>query len=136
MKVPLTKIYENLDFVTDRLSTQTRTLTLGVLSLVWLFLSGDKDAPALKLGNSREQLLAIAALCVLTLLIDAVQNLAYYLSSDAVRRAAESNSQAEAGYDETSLLRRLQQGCFWAKQIFASLATVWLLVVLVVSILK
>ena len=73
MKVPLTTIYERLDFASDRLSTQIRTLTLGVLALVWLFLSGGKDAPALKLKAGNKQLLAIAGLCVLTFLIDAVQ---------------------------------------------------------------
>lgn len=136
MKVPLTTIYENLNFASDRLSTQIRTLTLGVLALVWLFLSGGKDVSALKLGASNEPLLAIAALCVLTLLIDAAQYWASYLSSNAVRREAESENRSEAEYNETSRLRRLQQGCFWAKQISAVLATAWLLGILVVSVAK
>jgi len=136
MKVPLTTIYENLDFASDRLSTQIRTLTLGVLALVWLFLSGSKDVPALKLGGTNLPLLAIAALCILTLLIDAVQYWAYYLSSNAVRREAEDNNEKVAEYDETSFLRRLQQGCFWAKQITSVLATAWLLLILVVSVAK
>ena len=136
MKVPLTTIYENLDFASDHLSTQIRTLTFGVLALVWLFLSGGKDVPALKLGVTNEPLLVIAALCVLTLLIDAAQYWAYYLSSNAVRREAESKNRTEAEYDETSLLRRLQQGCFWAKQVSAVLATAWLLLILVVSVWK
>jgi len=136
MKVPLTTIYENLNFASDRLSTQIRTLTLGVLALVWLFLSGSKDVPALKLGDTNVPLLVIAALCVLTLLIDVVQYWASYLSSDAVRREAESKSQTTAEYDETSLLRRLQQWCFWAKQITSVLATAWLLLILVVSVAK
>lgn len=136
MKVPLTTIYENLNFASDRLSTQIRTLTLGVLALVWLFLSGSKDVPALKLGFTNEPLIAIAALCVLTLLIDAAQYWAYYLSSNAVRRKAEKASKTEAEYDETSFLRRLQQFCFWTKQISAVLATAWLLLILVVSVAK
>lgn len=136
MKVPLTTIYENLNFASDRLSTQIRTLTLGVLALVWLFLSGNKDVHALKLVASNEQLLAIAALCVLTLLIDATQYWLSYLSSNAVRREAESKKRTDAEYNETSLLRRLQQGCFWAKQISAVLATAWLLLILVVSVAK
>lgn len=134
MKVPLTTIYERLDFASDRLSTQIRTLTLGVLALVWLFLSGGKDAPALKLKAGNKQLLAIAGLCVLTFLIDAVQYWASYLSSNAVRQAAESRDQKEAEYDESSFMRQLQQGCFWAKQITAVLATAWLLLTLVLSI--
>jgi hypothetical protein len=134
MKVPLTAIYERLDFASDRLSTQIRTLTLGVLALVWLFLSGGKDVPALKLRAGHKQLLVLAGLCVLTFLIDAVQYWASYLSSNAVRREAESQDQTEAEYDEASFMRRLQQGSFWAKQITAVLATAWLLVILILSI--
>lgn len=136
MKVPLTKIYENLDFASDRLSTQIRTLTLGVLALVWLFLSGDKDAPALKLSTDKRQLLAIAGLCVLTFLIDAVQYWAYYLSSNAVRQKAEDDQKKEAEYNEATFMHRLQRVSFWAKQITSVLATAWLLVILVLSIAK
>src|SRR5712692_9583308 len=136
MKVSLTDIYKHLDFATDRLSTQIRTLTLGVLALVWLFLSGGKDVPALKLRVGNKQLLAIAGLCVLTFLLDAVQYWAFYRSANAVRREAESQKRTQAEYDESSFMRRLQKGCFWAKQITAVLATAWLLVTFALSIAK
>jgi hypothetical protein len=136
MKVPLTKIYEHLDFASGHISTQIRTLTLGVLALVWLFLSGSSDVAAVKLRATNRSLLAIAALCILTLLIDLLQYWAFYLSSNAVRRRAESQDQKEAEYDETSFMRRLQQGCFWAKQITAILVVAWLLLILILSIAK
>ena len=132
----LITIYDDLNFASDRLSTQIRTLTLGVLALVWLFLSGGKEAPALKLVAKPKKLLAIAGICILTLLIETVQYWAFYLSSNAVRKEAEDNDQREAEYDETSRMRRLQQGCFWAKQITALIATGWLLVTLLVSIIQ
>ena len=133
MKVPLTQIYEHLDFASDRLSTQIRTLTFGILALVWLFLSGSKDVAALRIDGTG-QLLGIAVLGVLTLLIDAVQYWSSYLSSNAVRKEAEARNETEAAYDETSLWRRLQRGCFWAKQVTALLATLWLLILLVRTI--
>lgn len=133
MKVPLTKIYENLDFATDRLSTQIRTLTFGILALVWLFLSGSKDVPALQLGSKR-QLLGVALLCVLTLFIDVVQYWSSYMSSNDVRKTTEERNEKEAAYDETSILRRLQRGCFWVKQVTALLATVWFLWLMVRTI--
>jgi hypothetical protein len=136
MKVPLTAIYERLDFASDRLSTQIRTLALGVLALIWLFLSGSKDVADLRLSASNKQLLAIAGLCITALLIDAAQYWASYLSSNAVRKEAEEKNHKEAEYDETSLLRRLQQGCFWAKQVAAVLATAWLLVILAIAVAK
>src|SRR2546423_1300308 len=134
MKVPLTKVYERLDFVSDRLSTQIRTLTLGVLALVWLFLSAGKNAPAISLIAGNKQLLGIATLCVLTLLLDASQYWASYVSSNAVRKEVESKNLTQADYDETSFLRRLQVGCFWAKQFTAIVATAWLLLILFLSV--
>ena len=136
MKVPLTAIYERLDFASDRLSTQIRTLALGVLALVWLFLSGSRDVADLKLNVGKKQLLAIAALCVLTLLIDAAQYWASYLSSNSVRRTAETSHKKEAEYDETTWTRRLQQGSFWAKQLTALLATAWLLIILATALAR
>jgi len=134
MKVPLTNIYAALDFASDRISTQVRTLALGVLAVVWLFLSGSKDVAALNLSAGNRQLLSVAGLCVFTLLIDAVQYVASYLSSNAVRKAAEKANETKAEYDENSAMRRVQQACFWAKQITAVLATGWLLVIIVRSI--
>jgi hypothetical protein len=134
MKVPLTSIYTNLDFASDRISTQVRTLAVGVLAVVWLFLSGSKDVAALNLSAGKRQLLTVAGLCVLTLLIDAVHYVASYLSSNAVRKAAEKANKTEAEYDVNSAMRRVQETCFWAKQITSVLATAWLLVIIVRSI--
>ena len=136
MKVPLEKIYEHLDFASDRLSTQIRTLALGDLALVWLFLSGNKDAPVLKLGGSNEPLLVVASLCVITLLIDAIQYWAYYFSSNSVRRKAEDAGKKEAEYDEANPIRRVQMVSFWLKQITALLATLWLLALIFVSLAR
>ena len=136
MKVPLETIYDNLNFATDRLSTQIRTLTLGDLALVWLFLSGNKEVPLLKLGGSTDPLLLIASLCVITLLIDAIQYWAYYYSSKAVRIKAEAAGEEEAEYDESTFLFRVQMGSFWLKQFTAMLATLWLLVLIFCSVAK
>lgn len=134
MKVPLTSIYANLDSASDRISTQVRTLAVGVLAVVWLFLSGSEDVAALNLTAGNRQLLTVAGLCVLTLLIDAVQYVASYLSSNAVRKTAEKANDTDAEYDENSAMRRVQQACFWAKQVTAVLATGWLLLIIVRSI--
>jgi hypothetical protein len=136
MKVPLSTIYEDLNFASDRLNSQTRTLTVGVLALVWLFLSGAKDVAALRLIAGKKQLLALAGLCVLTFVIESVQYFASYISSNAVRKEAEDRNQKEAAYDESSRIRLLQLGCFWTKQIIAALAAGWLLLILTLSIVR
>ena len=136
MKVGLDKIYEDLNFTSDRLSTQIRTLTLGVLALVWLFLSGNENVAKLNLTAGNRSLLTIAGLCVVTLLLDAIQYWAFYFSANAVRKRAEKQKSAEASYDEKSGFRRLQRLSFWAKQFTALAATVWLLAILLRTIWK
>ena len=135
MKVPLAKICDDLNFSSDRLSSQLRTLTFGILAVVWLFLSRNKEVSALKIGSSGA-LLGIVFLCVLTLLIDATQYWASYVSANAVRKAAERANREEAEYDEGSSLRRLQQMCSWSKQITALLAAVWLLAIVAITVSK
>lgn len=133
MKKPVEKIHEDLDFATDRISTQVRTLTFGILALVWLFLSGNKDVPILKIG-SRGPLLMIAGLCIATLLIDAMQYWSMYRSARKLLRYADDNNLTEAEYNDKSLMRLLQQACFWLKQVLAAIAALWLIALIFVSV--
>jgi hypothetical protein len=133
VKKPLEELYEDLNFATDRISSQVRTLTFGVLALVWLFLSGNKDAPILKIG-SREPLVVIAGLCIATLLLDAAQYWGMYRSARKLLRDAEAARETEAEYDERTPMRILQQVCFWAKQLLAAIAALWLIALIFVSV--
>jgi hypothetical protein len=134
MKVPLTSIYDDLNFASERLSTQIRTLTFGTLALTWLFLTGSKDVTPLHVPSHSRWLLGIAFLCVLTLLIDATQYWSFYLSANSVRKHAEAAHHHDAEYDETSVTRRLQQTCFWLKQVTAACAAIGLLVILATAV--
>jgi hypothetical protein len=133
VKKPLEEIYEDLNFASDRISSQVRTLTFGVLALVWLFLSGNKDAPILKIG-SHSPLVIIAGLCIATLLVDAIQYWAMYRSARKVLQDADNHNRKEAEYDDRSFMRIIQQDCFWAKQLLAVIAAIWLIVLIFVSV--
>jgi hypothetical protein len=133
VKVPLDKIYGDLDFATDRLSSQIRALTAGILALVWVFLSGGKDAPKLGVG-SNEPLVLIGGLCILTFLLDALQYWAMFVSADTVRKKAEKLKHTEAEYDEKSFARRVQTWTFWGKQVSCAVSAFWLLAVIVLSV--
>ena len=134
MKKPLKDVYSDLDFATDRLSTQVRTLALGVLALVWTFLSAAKEVIPLKLGGSKEPLVLIGALCVLALLLDLLQYVAFYISANGVRKQAEKAKSDEAEYDEKSAARIAQNSLFWAKQLAMIGAAVWLLALIFVTV--
>jgi hypothetical protein len=134
MKVPLKDIYDDLNFATDRLSTQVRTLVLGILALVWAFLSGNKDVLPLRLGASKEPLVLIGAICILTLVLDLLQYMCLYVSANQVRQRAEAANDDTAEYDERGGIRRIQRFLFWAKQVTTLGAAVWLLILIVVTV--
>jgi hypothetical protein len=41
----LKDVHEELQFISDRISTQVRSLAAAVIALVWLFLSGGRTRP-------------------------------------------------------------------------------------------
>jgi hypothetical protein len=134
LKKPLKDVYTDLDFATDRLSAQVRTLALGILALVWTFLSAAKDVIPLKLGGSKEPLVIIGALCILALLLDLLQYVAFYISANGIRKVAERAKSTEAEYDEGSPARMAQTFLFWAKQLVMIGAAVWLLALIFVTV--
>jgi hypothetical protein len=64
----------DLEFATDRLSTQARAIAFGTLAVIWATLIGEKNG----LHLDRNLSLTVATLAVVTLLLDFSQYLAAY----------------------------------------------------------
>lgn len=130
MKTPLSEVYKELDTITGLLSTQVRTVVLGVLAVVWLFLSHNKDAPNLSISNHQTQLAWIAGLCVLALLADLLQYQFGYFSARKTMLLAETSGAkgaTEVSYNSKAFPYRARLWMFWVKQFIAIAAAVWLL---------
>jgi hypothetical protein len=120
----LDNTYEELQFISDRISTQVRWLAAGVIALVWLFLAGGKESPALPLPPNRKILITAAGGAILALLLDYLQYLFGYASTMRALRKAEDAGGKDVTFTYTSLLYRLRVFFFWAKQIVAVSAVV------------
>jgi hypothetical protein len=131
IKVPIAKVYEDLTTVGDKISTQVRTIAVGLLALVWLVLTGGDHAPSLLGTPSRPLLVFVALLCILTLVFDYLQYLCGWLSSDAVRKKADAESLDETSFNYDDVRYRLRNGFFWLKQILAMVSVVLVLIALV-----
>ena len=129
----LTKIQEDLDFMSGRVSEITRTMSLSVLALVWLFIAGGSNAPTLPLSPNRELLLVSGLLVLLSLLSDYLQFVAGYANSKEVYEAAEASDSKEAQYSKRSFLYRARSSLFWLKQLFAVLALLVLLAAVITA---
>lgn len=126
MKVDLENVYRDLDRVTDRISQQTRTIAVGVLALVWLFLAGGDKAPVLPHRINLAVLLLTGGAALLALVCDYVQYLAAYWNSYRLKEEAERENIEKVEYDSAAWLYRIRTWAFRAKQVL-TLATVTLL---------
>lgn len=130
MKVPLENIHSDLDSIVEGLSDKARQIVFGVLAFVWIFLAAGDSASPVRLASSRHPLLAIAALCIMSLFCDLLQSIFSYFSSLNVLRAAERKDAQEAEYDETDWRRRLQFLFFYAKLVLGAVGALWLIILL------
>jgi hypothetical protein len=136
MPVPLKDVYEELQFTSDRISTQTRTIALSVLALVWLFLAGGTSKPTLPVQPDRGSLLITGALALGSLLLDYLQYVLGYFATNAVRAKTEDASLTEAEYDYKDIRYRARKVCFWAKQVAALVGLGYLAYAVVGALLK
>jgi len=120
-------VIDRLDFVTDRLSTQVRTLGLGVLAVTWGIFVGDSPT-ARGISSSLRILLMLTAACsIFALLLDFLQYVAGHRDAKRVLDAMERERNEEAKYDTSHFTYRIQPLLFSAKQWAATLAALGLL---------
>jgi len=148
-----TQLIARLDLVTDKLSTQVRTLAVGLLAFAGgLLLTGvtKPNSQGIQLPTWLQlRLFSIATLALLTLLFDVLQYVSAYKSGVETRTrlrrkiAAETNEDApatvntiEIGYDENSFWYKGITAFFWLKIVLLISATVWLTIVAAVFLYK
>lgn len=122
------KICEDLDVLSDKISDLTRTISLSVLALVWLFIAGGANAPTLRMMPNRGLLLLAGLLVLLSLLSDYLQFVTGYSNSKELLAVAEASENKQAKYTTSSFLYRARTLFFWLKQAFALASLVALLI--------
>ncbi|MDZ7292247.1 MAG: hypothetical protein ONB44_15925 [candidate division KSB1 bacterium] len=134
MSDKLDKIIEELQFLSDRISTQVRTIAVSLIALVWAMFVGGKEAPNLPSLPERRQLLIAAGLALATMFCDYLQYFFGYLATNLVRKRAEADPKAPAEYDYSDWRYRLRVIMFWAKQALLGVAVVYVAVLLAQSL--
>ena len=122
------KICEDLEVLSGKISDLTRTISLSVLALVWLFIAGGANAPILRAMPNHGLLLLAGFLVLLSLLSDYLQFVAGYASSKELLGVAETSENKQAKYNTSSFWYRARALCFWLKQGFALASLIVLLV--------
>lgn len=112
-------IRDGLKSLSSRISETTRTISLGVLAMVWLFLAGGGDKPALSAEPDRQLLILSGFFVLLSLLSDYLQYLCGYWHTRDVFTEAENSALKVAQYQPASFLYRARDAAFWLKQFCA-----------------
>ncbi|GAB3366951.1 hypothetical protein GCM10027431_09760 [Lysobacter rhizosphaerae] len=113
------------------LSTQSKTIALGVLAIVWLLLGGTQATLTAKFACYEKPLLWVAIICVVSLVLDFLQYLFSLIESHfALKHTLDSDDVDEAGWEEGHILRKLATACFAAKLLTAAGAAFWLLTIM------
>src|SRR6266480_2081760 len=113
----LQQLREELNTYSDRISTQLRTVNLGVLGLAWLLLLKKDELATLASTISEEAVFGIALCCIVALLVDLSQYLlAEWVTDEAFDRAEKSETKTTT-YDAESIAYRAQLWCYHLKKV-------------------
>lgn len=112
--------------LSSQISTLIRTLSLSVLAVSWIFLSGGKDASELIEMVPKSHMLWIALLCVLAIGLDLAQYIAGYDQVSKDHKRAKALQSDEVIY----LKSNARTFCFRAKILVAMVAMFWLVAML------
>ena len=120
---------EKMRALSGQISTLIRTISLSVLAVSWLFLSGSKDASSLISLVPKSHMLMIAILSVIALALDLIQYMVAF--------AQVSGDYNKVSGDEKVIYSdsKLRTAVFYAKQYVALIAATWLVGLLLWAIL-
>lgn len=130
----LPDIYKRLGDVSDRLSTRARALAIGLIAFFWAILTSNSDLAKQFAQAYKTQLLGVAGLAILALLFDFLHYAVAYYYANMVRKTAEASTAKQAEYDYTHPFYRMQDVCFFMKQVCVLIGSVWLLVLLFIQL--
>jgi hypothetical protein len=124
------KVIEDLNWLTDRLSTQVRTVALSVLALAWGLLIGDKEADKAIAMQRKWHLLGIGGTAVVVMFLDFLQYVSGYVNTHSLLKEMERTGANTGTYKTNSLSYRLRMFFFYGKQFLLAAAVLWLLYIL------
>ena len=126
----LEELDKQLDAYSDRISTQLRTLNLGILGIVWLFLVKQQDVEKIAMKIPEKGLICIALGCIFVLCLDLLQYVFGERTVDEAFERAEQSASKTAAYHPDTFDYRAQLWCYTLKRIITGINAVALVVLI------
>lgn len=127
----LKEVIEDLNWLCDRISTQVRTMSIGLLAITWGLLIGKPEITQPLPLWLKKNLLAIGILALVVMLSDFLQYFVGFWVVDSLRKSMEAKKQTEAEYDYGTIPYKLREFFFWAKLVLVVIACIWFLAVII-----
>jgi len=125
------RIVDDLQRLTDRISTQVRTVAIGILAISWGVIVGQPQIVGSDSESLRKHLAFIGLVALAVMICDFLQYLFGYLSTKKVLLKMEKEKADEAKYDYAAPTYRLAYFFFWFKQVSLLIACAWLFIAIV-----
>lgn len=124
-------IIKEMDFLSDRISTQVRTVALGLLVITWGLLIAKSDVAIEVAKPMKKSLMAIGGIAILTMFFDFLQYFFGYWVTHALFKQMERENKDEGKYKYSDLRYKLRVYLFWGKQYFLIIGVLFFLFVLI-----
>lgn len=116
------KIIEDLQAISDQISSQVRTLAISLMAIAWGALIGEPEPLKKVIGNHVFELLMMGGLAFAALLVDWFQYVTGYMCSRSILRNVEKVGDTDGKYDYRGWHYRLRTWFFWGKQLLIIIA--------------
>ena len=130
------KIIDELQWLSDRISTQVRTLGTVLVAITWGLIIGKPELAGPIPQGIQKQLLMIGVLALGAMLIDFLQYVLAYANNKNLLGDMETQKLEKKEYDYSAVTYRLRNLCFWVKQVVLLIASLWFLILIVVLCIK
>jgi hypothetical protein len=129
------EVLERKKETSDKVSTQVRTMGLGLLAFTWGLIISDSPLAKAIAETLKWHLLVIGFLSILTVFLDFLQYVVGYQVALRLLRSMEARGADTGDYNYESFLWRAQNWLFYAKQILLAMAASYLLIAVAVFLL-
>jgi len=134
--IKLGKVVEEYQFVSDKISTQVRTVALGIIAFIWILLIGKDPLPFPFSPGFKRQFFVIGFLCLLILFFDFLQYFFSYLLTSRLIDKTEADKKTEAVYNYNDIRYRLCNIFFIAKIVALFIAVLWISVLVIIYVVS
>ncbi|MBP7088463.1 MAG: hypothetical protein KBB01_04105 [Candidatus Omnitrophica bacterium] len=122
---------EKRHFASNRISTQVRAISLGLIVIIWGFLIDRSATSFITSAGEKKGLMFVGFLALLSMVLDFLQYLCIYINTNNLCNEMEKEGLETKNYDYSALSYRYANKFFWIKQLCLAIALIVFFVIVI-----